>query len=147
MQALLVLAHFLPVPVDHHYAGVGQDRVGMARQLLEARSVKPRFRAVVGGGPAEELRLGHLAQVAVIRGRAEVPRVPDVAHAGVARRVRPSDLGGPVGRRVVPDQHDKILDGLIQERIERRGEVTFAVVDRNAHRDPGRHERIPSFRA
>jgi hypothetical protein len=78
--------------------------------------------------------------------------VTDVTDPRVAGRVLRDDRGGAVGGRIVADEDDEVLDGLVEQRIERRRQKALAVVDGNTDGDEGRpgrghHRAPPIFRA
>ncbi len=97
------------------------------------------------GRPLEQLPPGLLEDEVVVRGEADVPRLPDIADPGVLLPVAAADVGGAVGRGVVRDDQLEILVALAKQGIEGLGEVVLAVVNRKPDAQPGyRAHRYPS---
>src|SRR6185437_1699406 len=87
--------------------------------------------------PFEEAPAGVSEDEVVVRGRAEIGGVAEIAHAPVLQSVVPADLGGAVRRSVVADHQLEVAACLREHRADGLLQIPLAVVDG----DTDRHRR------
>ena len=91
---------------------------------------------VVVRRPLEQLGAGLVERPVVVRGGADVDRLPEVADPRVLGQVLPADLLRAVGRGVVGDDQVEVAVALPQQGVQGLREVLLAVVDRKADTQP-----------
>ena len=137
-----------------HIADVVDDRLPGVRQY-DARVLIERVNAaleqvaavqVIGGRPLEVLSARLLHHEVVVRRKADIPGLADVANPGILLPVTAADVRGAVGRGVIRDDQLEILIALPQQGLDRLGEILLAVIDGKPDAQPGGRAHSPATR-
>ena len=137
VQRVLKLLRYRARAIDHCRPGVSEHDMRVLVERFDAPLEQVAGVEVVVGGPLEQLPPGLPDDEVVVRGEADVPRLPDKADPGVLLRVATADVDGAVGRGVVRNDQLEVLVALAEQGIERLGEVVLAVVNREARCSAG----------
>src|SRR5271165_3880743 len=78
-----------------------------------------------------------------VRGKADVPRLAEIAHPGVLLLVATADVTGAVGRGVVRNDQLEIREALAEQGLKGLGDVFLAVVYRKADGELGCGAHFP----
>ena len=139
VEVVGVDTEFLSFGVDVHRLRIAQhdirtgvEHLGRAQQVVARVEVVMRRTLEIGAASARDQRVPVPAE-------AVIHIAADVSHAVIPIREHAADLLGAIGRPVVADEDLVVVEGLVEQRLERELEVLVGVVDRTGNGDLGRH--------
>ncbi len=122
----------LSMLVDDPGQGVGNDQRVVSFQSIDTQTQEVGLNHVVVGGPFEVFAGGLEINVSQIPSCAHVAVGTVVANAIILRGIFPADLLATIGGAIVGDDELKILECLIQDRLDGGSQEPLPVVKKES---------------
>jgi hypothetical protein len=116
---------------------MSQDNIRMLIKCIDAALQKFTTVQVIRSRPLEKFAARLIDHEVVVRGKAYIAWLADIADSGVFVRITMADFGGTVGRCIVRDNQLEILVALAEQGLYGLREVFLAIIDWKPDAEPG----------